>query len=60
MRAYQLTTGVLFALLALAHLWRIAFEERALARDPFFVGITLLCVVLSAWALRLARRSAPA
>ena len=57
MRTYLLVTAVLFAVIALAHVWRIMFEDRALGRDPWFLGITVVCVGLSAWAFRLARRS---
>ena len=59
MRPYLLTTGTLFALIAVAHLWRIVYEERALGRDPWFIAITVLCVALSGWAFRLVRRAAP-
>ena len=57
MRPYLLVTATIFALVALAHLWRIAYENRALGRDPWFIGLTVLCVALSAWAFRLARRT---
>ena len=55
MRAYLVTTGVIFALVAVAHLWRIVAESRALAADPWFVALTILAVVMSAWAFRLLR-----
>ncbi len=58
MRAYLTTTGILFALLVLVHLWRVVAESVALARDPSFVFITVLSAGLSAWALRL-RRTVP-
>ncbi len=56
MKKYVAATGVLFALLALVHVWRL-FEEPHLARDPFFVGMTLLAAGLSVWSWRAARRS---
>jgi hypothetical protein len=59
MRTYLITTGTLFALIAVAHVWRVIAESRALATDPWFVGLTLLSLALSAWALRLLR-STPA
>ena len=40
MRTYLITTGVLFALLALVHLWRVIGESASLARDPWFLIIT--------------------
>jgi hypothetical protein len=55
MKRYVAVTGVLFAVLALVHVWRL-FEEPHLARDPFFVGMTLLAAALSAWSWRAFRR----
>ena len=61
MRAYLGTTAALFALLTLAHLWRLAAESARFARDPWFVLTTVLSVAMCAWALRLLRTSrAPA
>ena len=37
MKAYLVTTGTLFALLALVHLWRIIAEWPRLATDPWFI-----------------------
>jgi hypothetical protein len=60
MRAYVMTTGVLFGLIAVAHVWR-AFEEGAgLATDPFFVLLTVAAAALSVWAWRLIRLSTQA
>ena len=56
MKAYVMTTGAVFGLLSLAHLWRIV-EERHLATDPWFVLITVAAGGLSLWAWRLLRRS---
>ena len=55
MRAYLITTGVMFALVAVAHVWRIFAESRALATEPWFMGLTILTVVMSVWAFRLLR-----
>ena len=41
MRAYTITTGIVFALLAVAHVWRIIGERRDLATQPEFGAITL-------------------
>ena len=54
MRAYIATTGVLFVLLAVAHVFRV-FQEPHLARDPWFLLTTLLSVILAGWAFRLYR-----
>jgi hypothetical protein len=56
MRAYVTTTGVLFALLAVLHLWRAIAERHGLATDPWFIGITLAAAALSLWAWRVLRR----
>ena len=54
MKAYLITTGTLFALLALAHVWRVILE-RHLARDPWFILTTLISVSMCVWAWRLFR-----
>jgi hypothetical protein len=62
MKAYLITTGTLFALLASAHLVRTAVEWRRLAADPWFIlegpGIVIAAVALFFWAWRLLRISA--
>ncbi len=62
MKAYLITTGTLFGLLALAHLLWTIQEWRRLAADPWFVlqgpGIGVVAGVLSFWAWRLLRLSA--
>jgi hypothetical protein len=55
-RAYVATTGVVFGLLVLAHIWRIVVEGRALGRDPYFLGITAIAAALSLWAANVLRR----
>lgn len=57
MKAYLLTTGTVFALITGAHIWRVIAESSRLARDPWFVVITVLTAGLSAWAWRLLRLS---
>ena len=57
-RAYLVVTGVLFVLLTVAHLWRMAAESAALARDPFFLLITVASASLAVWAWRLFRAPA--
>jgi hypothetical protein len=56
MRAYVLTTGILFALLTAAHVWRIVAESHRLATEPDFVIITLAAAGMSLWAFLLVRR----
>jgi hypothetical protein len=57
MRAYVMTTGVLFGLIAVAHIWRVFEEGMHLAADPFFILLTVLAAALSLWAWRLVRLS---
>jgi hypothetical protein len=56
MKPYVIATGVIFGLITLVHLWRIV-EEPHLAREPWFVLLTLVAAALCVIALRLARRS---
>jgi hypothetical protein len=59
MRAYVLTTGIVFALLALVHVWRFYEERSSLARDPHFLIITVIAAGFAVWAFRLYGRSSP-
>ena len=56
MRAYVIATGVIFGLVTVAHIWRIV-DEPNLAREPWFVLLTIATAVLTVGAWRLARRS---
>lgn len=55
-RAYLLTTGSVFGLVTIAHLWRAIAESRALARDPWFVVITIFAAGQCVWAVSLLRQ----
>ena len=57
MKAYIATTGVLFLLLTVVHILR-AFQETGMARDPWFILMTLLSFALSIWALMVLRKKA--
>ena len=57
MRAYVMTTGALFGLIAVAHVWRVFEEGAGLATDPFFVLLTGADAALCLWAWRLIRLS---
>jgi hypothetical protein len=55
-----MTTGVVFGLLTLAHIWRVFEEGMHLAETPWYILITLATAILCFWAFRLlwrARRS---
>jgi hypothetical protein len=56
MKAYLITSGSIFGLITLAHIWRGVVEGRHLAGDPVFVALTLLAAGLSVWAWRLVSR----
>lgn len=57
MKAYLMTTGTLFGLLTLVHLWRIIEEWPHLATDPWYLLITATAGALCLWAWRLLRLS---
>ncbi len=59
MKAYVITTGAVFGLLVLAHIWRVFAESPHLATDPWFVLLTVLAAALCLWAWRLFRRLPP-
>ncbi len=59
MKAYLITTGIVFALITLAHILRVFAEGPRLAKDPLFIVLTLLAAGLSLWAWRLLRGSPP-
>jgi hypothetical protein len=60
MKAYVMTTGTIFGLVTLAHLWRMV-EERPLATSPWYIAVTVLAGALGFWAWRLLskRRGSP-
>jgi hypothetical protein len=56
MRTYVMTTGVIFGLLTVAHVWRVVEEGPHLAAEPWYVLITVCAAALSLWAWRLLQR----
>ncbi len=56
MKAYLLTTSVLFGLITLAHLWRIAAETSRLFSEPDFLCLTVLAAGMCSWGIVLVRR----
>jgi hypothetical protein len=52
MKAYVMTTGAVFGLITLAHIWR-AIEETNLATAPWFILLTVATAALCLWAVRL-------
>jgi hypothetical protein len=57
MKAYLMTTCVVFGLLTLAHIWRVVGEGSHLATQPFFIFVTAASAALCIWAARLLRLS---
>ena len=55
MKAYLITTSVLFGLVTVAHVWRMIAESRALLSDPWFILLTLGTAAMCIWGLRLLR-----
>jgi len=57
MKAYLITTGTLFGLVVVAHIWRL-FEEGAHPMTELpFVLLTIVAAAMSAWAWTLFARS---
>lgn len=52
MKAYVLITGIIFALITVAHLARLYFEPHFLS-DPVYLALTILTAGLTGWAGRL-------
>ena len=57
MKAYLITTGAVFGLITVLHIWRAFVEGPRMAKDPWFILLTLLTAALCLWACRLLKRS---
>ena len=57
MKAYLLTTGTLFALIGVAHVFEVVERSRVFASDVLIVALS---AGLAVWAWRLARKPPPA
>ena len=55
MKAYVITTGVVFALILAAHVARVVAEGAHLLTEPVFIGTSLLSAGLCFWAWRVLR-----
>ena len=55
MKAYVITTGSLFGLLVLVHLWRAVEEGPQLATRPDYIAVTVLAAAMCVWAWRVFR-----
>jgi len=57
MKAYVVTTGLLFGVLVVAHVLRAIQEGAHVMTDPIWVLITLLAAALCLWAWQVLRAS---
>ena len=57
MRAYVITTGLIFALITIAHIVRLVLESTRVLTEPIFVLFTILSAALVLWAITLLRRA---
>lgn len=57
MRAYVITTGIVFAILIAVHVLRAIEEGPQLLKEPPFVLTTMAAAALFGWAMSLLRRS---
>ena len=53
MKAYLATTGTVFGLMVVAHVWRAVAEGPAIVKNPVFILLTVAAAALSVWAWRL-------
>jgi hypothetical protein len=56
MKAYVLVTGIVFALIVIAHILRVVAEGSHLLTEPAFASTSLLSVALLLWATLLYRK----
>ena len=52
MKAYVITTGIVFGLIVAAHIARLAFEGLGPFRDPSFIFFSVVSGALALWSLR--------
>ena len=57
MRPYLLVTSIVFGLVTVAHIWRMIGESAALAKEPWFLTLTVVAAGLSIWSAVLYRRA---
>jgi len=56
MKNYLLVSGIVFLLVVVAHVARVAAEGARLLKEPTFVFTSILSVALVGWAWRLYRQ----
>jgi hypothetical protein len=55
MKAYVITSGSIFGLIVVAHIWRVIEEGAHLATSPSYILLTAAAAGLSLWAWRVLR-----
>lgn len=55
MKCYVITTGTVFALIVVAHIWRAFVEGAWLLKEPTFIILTAAAAGMSLWAWRVYR-----
>jgi hypothetical protein len=55
LKAYLITTGAVFGLITGAHIWRAVVEPHV-AKEPWFIFLTVITFALCLWAFSLLRR----
>jgi hypothetical protein len=55
MKAYVVTSGSIFGLIVVAHVWRVIEEGAHLASDPVYIALTVAAAALALWAYRVLR-----
>lgn len=56
MKAYLITTGIIFALIVAAHILKAIDEGPGTFKNPVFILLTLLAAGLCVWAGRLLKK----
>jgi hypothetical protein len=51
MKTYVITTGAIFGLITLAHIWRGIAEGPQVAVEPLYIVLTAVAAALCVWAL---------
>ena len=57
MRLYVIVTGIIFALVVIAHAARMISEDAKLASDPIYLVVTACAAGLCIWSWLVLRRS---
>ena len=54
-KAYAMTTGCVFGLMVIAHVWRAVADGPGLIKDPGFIALTAAAAALAVGAWRVVR-----